>query len=321
MRKRPSSIFLQAVAALALGSILLTAGAASAGLKVYSSSMKFGPFDLEGDSLQQLPGGIEPFGFEEPVWVIGYQSSIVDSEGEPVDDELRCHTMLRTPVPSSWMGRPTNGIPFKGFFSDAYNKKLVLPQGFGIFVDVGEELDMAPMFNNRADVPVVAGLEVTVFFVRDADLEEPLVPLFTTVASIVDPHMYMVPPGGDVRESRYRFPYSGVIRALGIHLHPFGRSLELINETKAETVWKGVGVVGENGRLAQMPFLSKPEGYAFSPDDSFVLRAVYDNPTDVEQDAMAGFFIFFSTEDGEFPPAPQAQLSAEPHGTGPHSQH
>lgn len=302
--------------------ILTTAGTVSAnGLKVYSSSMKFGPFDLETDSLQQLPGGIEPFGFEEPVWVIGYQSAIVDADGEPVDDELRCHTMLRTPVPDAWMGRPTNGIPFKGFFSDAYNLRLVLPEGFGIFVDVEEELEMAPMFNNRTDVPVVAGLEVTVYFVRDADLTEPLTPLYTTVASIVDPHMYMVPPGGDTRETRYRFPYSGVIRALGIHLHPYGRSLELINETRGETVWKGVGAVGENDRLTKMPFLSKPDGYAFSPDDTFVLRAVYDNPTSVDQDAMAGFFIFFSTENGEFPPPPQAKLSAEGHPADPPSRH
>ena len=119
------------------------------------------------------------------------------------------------------------------------------------------------------------------------------------VAIVTDPFLYMVGPGRDVKEREYRFPYRGTIHAMGVHMHPYGRSFELINTSTGEQVWKAEGRIGADGKLFELPLYSSTEGYDFDTQDHFLLRAIYENPTDIEQDAMAGLFIFFSTPDGE----------------------
>ena len=107
--------------------------------------------------------------------------------------------------------------------------------------------------------------------------------------------------GEDLREREFRIPYAGTIHAMGVHIHPYGREIALINKSRDETVWSSVGNVGPDGQLIDMPFYSNAEGYRFSSEDRFAIRARYFNPTEVEQDAMAGLFIFFATEDGKLP--------------------
>jgi hypothetical protein len=284
-----------------IGLLLIASSAAADGVKVFSSTQTFGPYDLDGQKLQQMPAGFVPIQFEEPVWVIGYSTEMVDAEGEALSNDLHCHTMLTTPIVERWKDKPLNGRPFKGLYTDGFTRRIVLPEGFGLFVAGGEHLELQPMFNNRDDGRVQAAMAITAHFVRADDLPEPLTPLFTTVAAVADPHLYMVPPGEDVREREFRLPYSGTIHAMGVHIHPYGREIELINKSRDEIVWQAVGEVGLDGRLINMPFYSSQEGYRFSPEDRFAIRARYFNPTDVEQDAMAGLFIFFSTDDGKLP--------------------
>ena len=274
-----------------------TSAALAAGPRVYTSTSQLGPYDLGADQLQQMPAGILPFAFEESVWVLGYSTAVVDAEGNELSNELHCHTMLMTPM----TGSPRKGQPFKGFFSDGYTTSMVLPQGFGLYFGGGEQLELMPMFNNRDVGGLSAGMAISVDFVRAEDLETPLKPLFTRIAAIDDSGLYMVPPGEDVRETEFSFPYSGAVHAMGVHIHPYGRSLEMIHKNSGKTVWKAIGSVGEDEKLIEMPTFSSSEGYGFSPQDRFIIRARYYNPTDTEQDAMAGLFIFFSTEDDSMP--------------------
>ena len=291
-----------------LVALTMSASVSSAGVRVFSSEQVLGPYSLNGEGLQQMPGGVIPLEFEEAVWILGYSTKIVDDEGSELGRDLQCHSMMVSPLDESWKGSAHNGTPFEGFFSDGFTPKLILPQGFGVFLDDGESLELSPMFNNRSPDPVSASMKVTVDFVRQRDLTEPLRPLFATVGTVTDPFLYMVPPGEDVRERQYRFPYAGVIHAMGVHIHPYGRSFELINLTRGETVWLADGTHGEDGRLTEMPFYSSATGYSFTPEDRFLLRATYYNPTDVEQDAMAGLFFFFSTIDDKLPQRPETSV-------------
>ena len=53
------------------------------------------------------------------------------------------------------------------------------------------------------------------------------------------------------------------------------------------------------------------DGYPIRRGDRYRLQATYDNPTSVEQDAMAGVFVFFATADGKMPPhLPEEQAQA-----------
>lgn len=293
---------------LALASASVAAAQSSrSGPDIYTASSTHGPYALEAMSLQQMPDGYVPIKFDEPVWVVGY-STKVGGVAEQPSRELHCHTMMMTR--ERWLEFPVAGQPFRGLYSDGYTSSLTLPPGFGIYFEAGEQLDFMPMFNNRDPSKTEASLGVEIHFIRAEEVEG-LVPLYSAVAAVDDSKVYMVPPGGNVREKEFRLPYQGEIHAMGVHVHPYGRSVELINLARdSEVVWRAVGALDDQGRLVSMPFYSRRVGYAFGPEDRFLLRATYDNPTDVEQDAMAGIFMFFSTEDGK-PPVYQRPADAE----------
>ena len=83
---------------------------------------------------------------------------------------------------------------------------------------------------------------------------------------------------------------------MGTHIHPFGVSIELINVTRDEPVWKSVGRRDEEGALVSMPIYKNPEGYTVRTGDFFELIVVYDNTTGDRVDAMAGIFVLYSPE-------------------------
>ena len=259
----------------------------------------FGPYDLVPNGLMQTPGGVLTTSFKEPIWLLGYKTEIVDERGNVVDKDLHCHTMFKTMYTDEWIRRISR--PFKGLFSDGNTSELFVPEGFGVFYDSGEPIEFIPMFNNRNSFPIRAGMRATLSYVLDKDLDEPLTPLYSIVESVVNPHLYHVSPGEDVREREYSFPFDGAIHMIGIHIHPYGRSVELINKTRDETVWKSVAELNSEGTVLRMPVYFNEEGYPVKADEEYLMRAIYENPTDQPQDAMAGLVVFFSTADGKLP--------------------
>lgn len=291
---------------------------ADGGVPVYSSSHTFGPYNLAADTLSQAPAGGVPMTFPRPVWLIGYSTEIVDTEGVPLPPELHCHTMLQTPPPGAWALFPLDGRPFKGVFSDGYTMRMQLPVGFGLHLEPGEKLDMIPMFNNRESLPKDAAMKVQVDVVMPEDLPRELTPVYSTMLSVNKPHLYQVEPGRDLREREFKFPYSGVIRAMAVHIHPYGRWLELVDAGTGKTIWRAEGIFDDTGRLVEMPVYSNAEGVPFTPEDEFIIRAEYVNDTDEPQDAMAGLFIFFTTEDGTAPEPPSTDSLAAAQGGHDH---
>jgi hypothetical protein len=81
---------------------------------------------------------------------------------------------------------------------------------------------------------------------------------------------------------------------MGTHIHPYGVSIELINVTRNETVWKAIGSRSSKGELMSMPVYTNPEGYVVRPDDQFKLVAVYENTSAKSIDAMAGVFVLYA---------------------------
>jgi hypothetical protein len=153
------------------------------------------------------------------------------------------------------------------------------------------------MFNNRNAETAVASMRLTLSVVRARNLGGMrLTSLSTTFRTIQDPtDLYFVAPGEDVRETRFRLPFEGKIHAMGTHIHPYGVSIELINVTRNESVWKAIGRRYKGEQLVSMPVYATAEGYSVNPKDELKLVAVYKNPTKVPVDAMAGVFVLFAT--------------------------
>ena len=268
-------------------------------LPVKQAVANFGPYDLLPATLEQMPAGIYKMSFPEPIWLVGYKTEIVDEQGNVLPKELHCHTMFKTVYMDEWVKH--HGRPFKGLFSDGGTSELHVPEGFGIYYDTGEPVEVIPMFNNRHKEVVRAGMRSTIDYIKAEELDEPLTPLYSMIQSVVKPHLYLVDPGEDVKERVFKFPFTGTIHMMGVHIHPYGRSMELINETRGESVWKSVAELTDEGTVDNMPVYSDTTGYPINMDDSYRIRAIYGNPTNVKQDAMAGLVVLFSTDDGKMP--------------------
>ncbi len=294
-------LFFVVTAVCFLPGLLVAGGKKEQAIQKHERKIFLGPYDLEARGLQQMPGGSKRISFLEPLWVLSYKTKIVDPEGNKLHDNYHCHTMLQTFFSDRWMYQSDDGRPFKGLYSDGFTTELHLPEGFGVYFDKEEAIELMPMFNNRDPGVLKAGMQFTLEYVLAKDLEKPLKPLYGTLQSVQNPHLYKVGPGIDEREVEFQFPYEGTIHVMGVHIHPYGKFVEMFNETQGESVWKAVGNRGSDGQLINMPTYTSDEGYPFSPDEKYRLRVTYDNPTDKKQDAMGGLFILFTTKDDKPP--------------------
>ncbi len=252
----------------------------------------YGPFDLREDQLQQVP----PMGrlkLPEDAWLVGYKVEVFDKEGQALPRDLVCHTFLGDRIP---MPTDPHHQALKGTYSDGFTAEINFHEGFGIPYKAGQELIWMPMFNNRGMSPVSAVARVTYRLIWDKNLPQPLQKLNATMHSVEFPALYYVSPGKDVRETKFHLRFKGKIHMMGTHIHPYGVSMELMNLTRNETVWKAEGRVDSEGDLVSMPVYQNLKGYAVEPNDQFKLVATYHNTTDEDIDAMAGLYIFYNAE-------------------------
>jgi len=258
----------------------------------------YGPFDLKASTLQQVPT-VMAMKFPEDMWLVGYHTRIVDGSGNQLAREFQCHTFIGTSMPQHHSHEKVAGI-----FSDGYTPTVDLPAGFGIFFKAGEKIIWNPMFNNRDPEHATAAMRIELNVIRARNLPQGLRPLLTTFRTIRGTtDLYLVPPGRDVRETSFELPFASKIHVIGTHIHPYGVSIELINSTRNQSVWKAVGSKDKNGKLTAMPVYVNGDGYDIDKGDRFKLVAVYENPTLHNVDAMAGIFILYSPASQPTPPA------------------
>jgi hypothetical protein len=151
-----------------------------------------------------------------------------------------------------------------------------------------------PMFNNRSEHPARVEMKVRVTLIREKDLVKPLLPLYASLQTIQVPHLYFVPPGRDEKQTTFEAPFDGEIHFLGTHVHPYGVSIELFNESRGESVWKGTRKRDSSGPSGAMEVFSSRKGYAVHAGETYRVTAVYENPTPDPIDAMAGLFLLYS---------------------------
>jgi hypothetical protein len=243
--------------------------------------------ELEPGSLaHHLPAAMRNMRFAEPVWVIGYTTSILDPQGQTPRENFLCHTFLADQHVDQ---HPENEL--KGIYSDAFTPDVRLPDGFGVLFTPNDPLHWMPMFNNRADAPTRVAMKVTLTVIRARDLKQPLRPLYSSLRSVQVPHLFFVNPGHDERTTRFTVPADSVIHFLGTHLHPYGASVELFNVSRNELIWRGRRTAGPD---SPMETYSSATGYPVSAGEILQIRSVYENPSKEKIDAMAGIFLMYS---------------------------
>jgi hypothetical protein len=256
------------------------------------SEIKFSTpvIELESGVLaHHLPQAIRNFRITEPVWIIGYRTEILDSQGRPPRENYLCHTFFGDQRVTQHQDQE-----LKGIYSDAFTPEVRLPDGFGIRLTPDESLNWMPMFNNRDQQPTRVAMNTVLLVIRDKDVKKPLTPLYSTLRSVAVPHLFFVPPGRHEKSTTFESPFDGKIHFLGTHIHPHGVSIELFNVSRREQVWKGSRRLDNKGRMVGMEVYSSAEGYPVRAGEAYRVTAVYDNPTRAPIDAMAGLFMVYS---------------------------
>lgn len=107
---------------------------------------------------------------------------------------------------------------------------------------------------------------------------------------------WVVKPGRQVVENLVtrdlHFGFDTTVHAIDVHLHPFAESIELVDLTTGESLFKSVATqVAEGVGLRRVDTYRSSEGIPIFKDHEYGLVTVYDNPTEEDHDAMAVLYV------------------------------
>lgn len=135
-----------------------------------------GPYGTQAIQLGDVEGDAE-----ELIWITGYRAEMIDGEGAPQKQEFMCHSNLDIDVGSHRAKLATTSSFSPRLFTLSQGQlEIRFPPGFGIPLSSSETLSLTTQvlnLNHLGD-PLVVRHRVTVDYVRDADRDGPMVPLF-----------------------------------------------------------------------------------------------------------------------------------------------
>lgn len=118
----------------------------------------------------------------ELLWIVGYRTTVVDADDQkPMSQEFMCHANLDFEPKRYYKVFPQSPAVSGRLFTLSQGQQEVrFPHGFGIPVVSDQPLDLTTqVLNLNLEKPqLTVQHEVEIDFVRDADLERPMQPLF-----------------------------------------------------------------------------------------------------------------------------------------------
>lgn len=153
------------------------------------------------------------------------------------------------------------------------------------------------------------GCGVGMAAVPEAEETDPLGRKFTS--------HWVVEPGREVNRSLVteflNLPFDTTAHYIAVHLHPFAESLELIDRTTGETVFRAeVDPAEERIGIERVDRLVSPEGIPLYADHEYELVSVYDNTSGEAQDSMAVMYLYLLDKNFRRPDAVAGGGSAGP---------
>ena len=94
------------------------------------------------------PGAMRDLRFTENVWVLGYQTSIIDKNGKTPTENYICHTLFGD---QRVVQRQDQRM--RALYSDGFTRGFRLPDGFAVPFSARDRIHFMPMFNNRTPRP------------------------------------------------------------------------------------------------------------------------------------------------------------------------
>lgn len=221
------------------------------------------------------------FSWPQTGWIRGYRVELVNASGVVLPQEFLHHAGIANLDRRALIDSRAERIIAAGTETEA----VLLPESMGLPVNRGQRMVLyfATANSSGDDVPA-AHLRVTFAWtdasarnVRDA------FPVYLGAhSSTSDSITFDVPPGQSVHSSEFVLPASGSFRAMGGHLHDYGRELRLEDAGTGEVLVRLEARSKSDGRIdgvERTKFLLKRNGLHLDAGRRYRIVAVYDNPT------------------------------------------
>jgi len=246
--------------------------------------IRLGPYDLPAhtphDVMPQAPDFFWTVPFDG--WLVSYSPELLDADGNDIEAKLLHHVAF-------WNeGRADFLCPNKAEHVFGAGGELTrwppLP-GFGYEVHHGDRIRISTMFHNpTATSYPKAFLAVQVSYVTETAVESGIPKLRSVYPAWFDvmecdESGYDLKTGESVKAGTFQMPQAGLLLGVGGHLHDYGRTITVTNETRKEQIAKLTAEVNEKGMLDSVPvvtFLSRG-GYHLAAGDRVKVAAEYMN--------------------------------------------
>ena len=290
----------------------------------------------------KLPGVAD----NDLIWITGFKAIMVgEDQNEQISQEFMCHSNLDINIKKhkELMGWKKNNPSRRLFTLSQGQYSIKFPEGYGIPIFGSEALKLTTQVLNLNDTENKHKVrhKVTLNYIEDKDLKEPLKPLMQIAAvglklvegkdgyyNIERPNEdihgsscllgesasgggvryrdkfgrkftghWVVEPGKEVNytnTTRYlSVPYDTTIHYIAVHLHPFAETLELVDITSGETVFRS-NVTAPEDRIGitHVEYFESKEGLPLYKDHEYQLISTYNNTSDMPQDSMAVMYIY-----------------------------
>lgn len=213
--------------------------------------------------------------------------------------------------------------------------RIEFPAGFGIPFFASDRINTGAMaFNQEAiDKPTTMTVKNTIEYVADENLKEPYRALFLRKINQYLPNSktahgddcsmdhdvkavkpakdikftevdhWQVPPGRHVftrklRANGLELPFDTKVHYIYIHLHPYGKSIELRDLTANKVVFKSHAHTEPNSSVIERSDVySSTSGIQLYVNHEYQLTSVYNNTTKQNVDAMAIMYLYLAERD------------------------
>lgn len=254
----------------------------------------------------------------EAVWIKSFQVDVANGMSRPEDSlEFLCHAWLT-------MGTVQRNDERLLTVSQGM-AEMRLPTGYGIRLSSLTEAAVSAQALNDNNAPESNVIyHITVKYITDSDAQELKLKNLRTVTAAIraedaaEPFLslatsgnkdnkicagkgvsFLVPPGRHEYTTKlnaiHPLSQGGIIHAIKLHLHAYGESMSLVDETTGQTLWQGKADNAKNKALiTHVDDYNSSEGIALNPAHRFAVKAVYNNPTKVNAEAMAVLRIYIA---------------------------
>ncbi len=221
------------------------------------------------------------FAWPRTGWIHGYRVELVDGNGTVLPRDFLHHAGIANIDRRALIDSRAERVIAAGTETDA----VMLPASMGLPMRTGQQLVLYFATANSSGHDV-SGARLRVTFAW-SDASTPNVrdafPVYLGAQPAAsDSVTFDVPPGHSVTSSEFTLPVSGSFRAMGGHLHDYGREIRLEDAVTGKVIVLLKAHNSPDGRITgveRTKFLTKRNGLHLDAGRRYRIVAVYDNPT------------------------------------------